>query len=121
MQRKLLEVSYESFENAGLSIASLSASSTSVYTGVMTNDYELLSSSDIYDLPHHAASGTSRAMLSNRISWFYNLTGPSLTLDTACSSSLYAFQYVENGLPLVLTLRSEKFLKARKMKRAYVF
>ncbi|KAI9642743.1 hypothetical protein NHQ30_008474 [Ciborinia camelliae] len=91
MQRKLLEVSYESFENAGLPIASLSASATSVYTGVMTNDYELLSSSDIYDLPHHAASGTSRAMLSNRISWFYNLSGPSLTLDTACSSSLYAF------------------------------
>ncbi len=56
----------------------------------MTNDYERLSQNDIFDLPLNAASGTSRAMLSNRLSWFFNLTGPSLTLDTACSSSLYA-------------------------------
>ena len=56
----------------------------------MTSDYERLSQADIYDLPLNAASGTSRAMLSNRLSWFFNLAGPSLTLDTACSSSLYA-------------------------------
>ena len=68
----------------------LTGSKTSVYTGVMTNDYELLSTNDPYNLPQNAASGTSRAMLSNRISWFFDLRGPSLTLDTACSSSLYA-------------------------------
>lgn len=63
---------------------------TSVYTGVMTNDYELVSATDIYNLAHNTAAGTSRAMLSNRLSWFFDLRGPSLTLDTACSSSLYA-------------------------------
>lgn len=29
-------------------------------------------------------------MLANKISWFYNVTGPSITLDTACSASLNA-------------------------------
>ena len=33
----------------------------------------------------------SASLASNRLSWFYNLRGPSLTVDTACSSSLTAF------------------------------
>jgi acyl transferase domain-containing protein len=71
-----------------------------VYTGVMTNDYELVSATDIYNLPNNAASGTSRAMLSNRISWFFDLRGPSFTLDTACSSSLYALHLACQSLRL---------------------
>ena len=34
--------------------------------------------------------GTGPAMLANRLSWFYNLHGPSIALDTACSSSINA-------------------------------
>ena len=30
-------------------------------------------------------------MMSNRLSWFYDLHGPSMTLDTVCSSSLVKF------------------------------
>ena len=78
----------------------LVGSMTSVYTGVMTNDYEMSSTSDPYNLPQNAASGTSRAMLSNRVSWFFDLRGPSLTLDTACSSSLYAFHLACQSLRL---------------------
>ena len=75
---------------AGVPMENLPGSATSVYTGVMTGDYERMTQNDIFDLPLNAGSGTSRAMLSNRVSWFFNLAGPSLTLDTACSSSLYA-------------------------------
>ncbi|KAL4811864.1 hypothetical protein BDW67DRAFT_189235 [Aspergillus spinulosporus] len=90
MQRKLLEISYEAFENAGIPMNKLPGTATGVYSGVMTNDYELITAGDPMQLPQNAASGTSRAMLANRISWFYDLRGPSFALDTACSSSLYA-------------------------------
>jgi acyl transferase domain-containing protein len=66
----------------------------------MTNDYEMLSLRDIYDLPQTAASATSEAMTANRVSWFFGLKGPSLTLDTACSSSLYALHLACQSLKL---------------------
>ncbi|KAF6827552.1 pksn polyketide synthase for alternapyrone biosynthesis [Colletotrichum plurivorum] len=90
MKRLLLEVSYEGFENAGVPVDEIANSQTGVYVGCMTNDYEHLSTHDIYDVGDVAASGMSEAMTANRVSWFFGLKGPSLTLDTACSSSLYA-------------------------------
>ncbi|RMD42161.1 hypothetical protein DV735_g2940, partial [Chaetothyriales sp. CBS 134920] len=90
MQRILLEVSYETFENAGLPMDKLIGSKTSVFCGCFTGDYDLLSNHDIFDHAPNAATGTGRAMLSNRVSWFFDLRGSSFTLDTACSSSLYA-------------------------------
>jgi acyl transferase domain-containing protein len=35
-------------------------------------------------------TGTTNALLSNRVSWFFDFKAPSLTLDTACSSSMVA-------------------------------
>ena len=42
------------------------------------------------DTPLYQAIGGGYAMLSSRLSHFYDLHGPSLTLDTACSSGLVA-------------------------------
>ncbi|KAL2140167.1 hypothetical protein VTI28DRAFT_4183 [Corynascus sepedonium] len=89
-KRLLLEVSYESIENAGIPVENLMNSRTGCYVGCMTNDYETLSLHGIHDIGHNAASANSEAMTANRVSWFFGLRGPSLTLDTACSSSLYA-------------------------------
>ncbi|KAK2740850.1 pksn polyketide synthase for alternapyrone biosynthesis [Colletotrichum kahawae] len=90
MQRLGLEIGYEAFENAGIPMEKLAQSTTGVYSGVMTNDYQMLAEGDPYSLGANSAAGTGRSMLSNRISWFFDLRGPSLTIDTACSSTLYA-------------------------------
>ncbi|KAK5807537.1 hypothetical protein VI817_001795 [Penicillium citrinum] len=97
-QRLLLEVAYETFENGGIPIDTLPGSDTAVYSGSMTNDYELLSTRDIYDMPHNSATGNGRTMLANRLSWFFDLQGPSIMMDTACSSSLTAVHLAAQAL-----------------------
>jgi 3-oxoacyl-(acyl-carrier-protein) synthase len=51
-------------------------------------DYEQIVMRDPDDTPQYAATGNGIAIMSNRISWFYDLRGPSMTLDTGCSASL---------------------------------
>ncbi|KAF3798813.1 Reducing polyketide synthase FUB1 [Colletotrichum gloeosporioides] len=73
MKRLLLEVSYEGFENAGIPVDTLMNSQTGCYVGCMTNDYEQLSTHEIYDIGDVAASGMSEAMTANRVSCLYAL------------------------------------------------
>lgn len=89
-QRFLLEVIYEGLESAGQKIEELSGSSTGVYVGVMCHDFSQITYADIQNVPKYAATGTAASILSNRISYFFNWTGPSMTIDTACSASLIA-------------------------------
>ncbi|EEY15584.1 lovastatin nonaketide synthase [Verticillium alfalfae VaMs.102] len=89
-QRLLLETSYEAIENAGLRIEDLRGSNTSVFVGSFVKDYEQVSLRDAHYQPRYAATGTGNAILANRISYFYDLQGPSMTIDTGCSGSLVA-------------------------------
>ena len=97
-QRLLLETVYESIESAGMTIENLRNSDTSVYAGVMCGDYEAMLLRDLDAAPTYFAVGTSRAVLSNRISYFFNWHGPSVTIDTACSSSLVAIHMAVQAL-----------------------
>ncbi|OBT61811.1 Type I Iterative Polyketide synthase (PKS) [Pseudogymnoascus sp. 23342-1-I1] len=89
-QRFLMEVIYEGLESAGQKIEDLSGSSTGVYVGVMSNDFSQVTYADIQNVPKYASTGTALSILSNRVSYFFNWMGPSMTIDTACSSSLIA-------------------------------
>ena len=89
-QRILLEVVYESFERAGWRLEDLQGSSTSVHVGAMNADYYDIQIRDTETIPRNNATGTARSILSNRISYTFDLKGPSVTIDTACSSSLVA-------------------------------
>ena len=43
---------------------------------------------DAEDRPANCAIGVGRSIMANRLSYFFNLRGPSITIDTACSGSL---------------------------------
>lgn len=88
----LLEVVYEGLESAGYTIQQLQRSSTAVYVGQINTDYYDILASDLDEAPDHTAIGTARSITSNRVSYFFDWTGPSVTIDTACSSSLVAVQ-----------------------------
>lgn len=75
-------------------------SSTSVHVGCFTREYDSVLSRDPELDLKYVATGTGTAMLSNRVSWFFDLRGPSLSLDTACSSSLNAAHLACQGLRL---------------------
>ncbi|KAI1177826.1 putative polyketide synthase [Nemania sp. FL0916] len=89
-QRILMEVVYESLENAGLPMESLAGSQTGVYVGLMCGDFQNYLQRDIDSMPTYMGTGTARSIVSNRISYFFDWHGPSMTIDTACSSSLVA-------------------------------
>ncbi|GAB1210906.1 hypothetical protein ATERTT37_000016 [Aspergillus terreus] len=88
--RLLLETVYEAVTNAGMRIQDLQGTSTAVYVGVMTHDYETVSTRDLESIPTYSATGVAVSVASNRISYFFDWHGPSMTIDTACSSSLVA-------------------------------
>ncbi|KAL2835360.1 hypothetical protein BJY01DRAFT_252737 [Aspergillus pseudoustus] len=93
-QRLALETVYRAFENSGLSLTAVAGSRTSVIAGSFCNDYHLLQVKDPLEASAQGVNGNARNMISNRVSWFFDLRGPSFTLDTACSSSLVAMDMV---------------------------
>lgn len=79
------------FDNqAGLTLEEISGSKTSVFGGVMYRDYTDSLSRDPETLPRYFITGNAGTMVSNRISHFFDLRGPSVTIDTACSTTLTA-------------------------------
>ena len=89
-QRIMLEIVFEAFENACLPVENVTGSATGCFMGNFTTDYRNTVFGDSDSAPPHSATGPGEELISNRISWFYDLKGPSFTLNTACSSSLVA-------------------------------
>ncbi|MCJ1391686.1 hypothetical protein MMC18_004551 [Xylographa bjoerkii] len=100
-QRQLLEVVYESLENAGITLQALSGSPVGCFVGSYAVDYADMQARDPEDRAPSVTIGVGRAILSNRISHFLNIKGPSMTIDTACSGSLVAIdvacRYLQTG------------------------
>ncbi|XP_054973871.1 putative inactive phenolphthiocerol synthesis polyketide synthase type I Pks15 [Sorex araneus] len=92
-QKLLLECTYRALENAGIPAEELSGSRTGVFIGIMNKDYEFMSLRSPRTVNHYTATGTAMSIAANRISYVFDLTGPSLAIDTACSSSLVALYY----------------------------
>ncbi|ELR72054.1 Malonyl CoA-acyl carrier protein transacylase [Fulvivirga imtechensis AK7] len=89
-QRIFLETVWHAIEDSGHKVSELSGTRTGVFVGAATRDYiDIMSQTDA-ELSGYSGSGTSHAVLANRVSYLLNLHGPSAPLDTACSSSLVA-------------------------------
>ncbi|KAF3003888.1 t1pks [Neopestalotiopsis sp. 37M] len=97
-QRKLLEVTYEAVESAGEPLDKFFGSRTGVFVGNFNNEHQIMQ----YRNPDHTlpyvVTGGGPTILSNRINYVFNLTGPSLMVDTACSASMYALHLAVTSL-----------------------
>jgi acyl transferase domain-containing protein len=91
-QRVMLEVAWNALEDAGIPPLSLANSATGVYVATLSNDYDLMLSRNYSRFTASTGPGTANSIIANRISYFLDLHGPSLTLDTACSGSLLAIE-----------------------------
>ncbi|RAA09406.1 non-ribosomal peptide synthetase, partial [Ralstonia pseudosolanacearum] len=125
-QRLALEVAWQALEDAGIAASGLAGSTTGVFIGISTHDYESLQDRAGSELSVYSATGNAGSIVANRLSYFLDLRGPSLAIDTACSSSLVAVHAacqslrdgesmlaLAGGVNLVLsTLSSEPFARA---------
>jgi phthiocerol/phenolphthiocerol synthesis type-I polyketide synthase A len=89
-QRLLLEVAYEALEHAGVPPESLRQTQTGVFAGACAGEYGYLTASDLSQVDAWSGTGGALSIIANRLSYFFDLHGPSVTVDTACSSSLVA-------------------------------
>ncbi|KAM0815914.1 hypothetical protein AB5N19_01715 [Seiridium cardinale] len=88
--RLLLETAFEAFQTAGLPLEKLAGSQTAVFAGSMFRDYHDLLMRDAENLPRYHVTGNAAAFTANRLSHFFDLRGPSVSVDTACSTTLAA-------------------------------
>ena len=89
-QRLLLEVAHEALEHAGVPADALRHSQTGVFAGACVGEYGYLASTDLSQVDAWSGTGGALSIIANRVSYFFDLRGPSVTVDTACSSSLVA-------------------------------
>ncbi|KAI0860401.1 hypothetical protein F4860DRAFT_479113 [Xylaria cubensis] len=87
-QRILLEMTRECFENAGE--VNWRGKDIGCYIGSWGEDWMEIHARDTLDSHLYKITGQADLMLSNRISYEYDLKGPSLTLKTGCSAAMIA-------------------------------
>jgi polyketide synthase PksN len=89
-QRLFIETVWSAIEDSGHKVSDLAGTRTGVFVGVSAKDYIDVIAANASSLDGYSAAGNSHSILANRISYLFNLRGPSAPLDTACSSSLIA-------------------------------
>ena len=94
IQRMFLETAYRAFYDAGYDKEKLNNSKTGVYVGYIGDNegtvYRDMLRTLTDDFSSVAMSGNLSSITAGRVSYTFNLTGPSMLIDTACSSSLVA-------------------------------
>nr|CAD19086.1 StiB protein [Stigmatella aurantiaca Sg a15] len=89
-QRLFIEVAYEAIEDAGIPIERISGTHAGVFVGISGGDYNLIQLASPDQTDAYTCIGAVRSIIANRLSYLFDLRGPSIVVDTACSSSLVA-------------------------------
>ncbi|MEO1669330.1 MAG: alpha/beta fold hydrolase [Cyanobacteria bacterium J06631_2] len=97
-QRLLLEVSWSALEDAAIANRHLSGSNTGVFVGISSSDYSQLRFHYGADVDAYIGTGNAHSIAANRLSYLFDLKGPSMAVDTACSSSLVALHLASQSL-----------------------
>ncbi|HEY53158.1 MAG TPA: acyltransferase domain-containing protein, partial [Caldilineae bacterium] len=87
-QRLLAETTWEALERADINPQELAGSKTGVFVGISNNDYSRLQQGDFTHIDAYTGTGNAYSIAANRLSYLFDLRGPSIAVDTACSSSL---------------------------------
>jgi acyl transferase domain-containing protein/NADPH:quinone reductase-like Zn-dependent oxidoreductase/acyl carrier protein/SAM-dependent methyltransferase len=106
-QRLLLELAWRALEDAGMPASRIAGSNCGVYIGASSGDYGDMRMGDPSSGDAYFMTGVTASILANRLSYIYDLHGPSFTVDTACSSSLVALDQAckaiqEKRVPMAL-------------------
>ena len=97
-QRLLLEVSWSALENAAIADRHLAGSNTGVFVGISSSDYSQLRFHYGSEVDAYVGTGNAHSIAANRLSYLFDLKGPSMAVDTACSSSLVALHLASQSL-----------------------
>lgn len=89
-QRLMLEVAADALDDASLGKGELAQHVTGVYVGCWASDWEGHEYADRKHTDVYSMAGSGRCLISGRVSFAFDLRGPSLTVDTGCSASLIA-------------------------------
>jgi polyketide synthase 12 len=94
-QRHVLETAYGAIENAGVQLEQLAGKNVAVVIGAGASDYGgiMRLASERSNIAGPSNPGAALSIVSNRVSYLFDLRGPSFTVDTACSSALTALHY----------------------------
>ncbi len=97
-QRLLLKYAYKAIEDAGYSPSSFSGGDAGVFMGISNNGYDniVIDSGELLD--GSFTTGTLSSIAANRISYFFDLHGPSEPIETACASALVAIDRAVNAI-----------------------
>jgi fatty acid synthase len=86
--RKLLEVAYEAWVDAGVDFSALRGSNrVGVYVGACGSETHAQWLGDIPNITGYEQTGCAQSMFPNRLSWWFDFRGPSKCIDTGKSTS----------------------------------
>lgn len=66
--------------------------------GVCFSDYHKIQAAEYQEIRPYVQTGSAHSIVANRVSYYYDLRGPSMSVDTACSSSLIALHLAAQSI-----------------------